>query len=65
MIIRAQSLLQKNSNPSDDEIRSHMQPNLCRCGTHMRILRAVRRAANAMKSAQAAGNAASLEGGAR
>jgi aerobic-type carbon monoxide dehydrogenase small subunit (CoxS/CutS family) len=34
MIMRAQSLLQKNSNPSDDEIRSHMQPNLCRCGTH-------------------------------
>jgi nicotinate dehydrogenase subunit A len=63
--MRAQSLLQKNSNPSDDEIRSHMQPNLCRCGTHMRILRAVRRAANAMKSAQTDGNAASLEGGAR
>ena len=64
--MRAQSLLQKNSDPSDDEIRSHMQPNLCRCGTHMRILRAVRRAANAMRSAQAARDkAASLEGGAQ
>jgi aerobic-type carbon monoxide dehydrogenase small subunit (CoxS/CutS family) len=65
MIMRAQSLLQRTSNPSDDEIRAHMQPNLCRCGTHMRILRAVRRAANAMKSAQTGGKAASLEGGAR
>ena len=65
MIMRAQSLLQKNSSPTDDEIRSHMQPNLCRCGTHMRILRAVRRAADAMKSAQAGGKAASLDGGAR
>ena len=61
MIMRALSLLQKNSNPSDDEIRSHMQPNLCRCGTHMRILRAVRRAA-AMRSA-ARDKAADLEGG--
>jgi aerobic-type carbon monoxide dehydrogenase small subunit (CoxS/CutS family) len=65
MIMRAQSLLQKNSNPTDDEIRSHMQPNLCRCGTHMRILRAVRRAANAVKSAQSGSSAVSLEGGAR
>ena len=65
MIMRAQSMLQKNSRPTDDEIRSHMQPNLCRCGTHMRILRAVRRAADAMKSAQAGGKAASLDGGAR
>jgi aerobic-type carbon monoxide dehydrogenase small subunit (CoxS/CutS family) len=58
MIMRAKSLLQKNRDPSDAEIRAHMQTNLCRCGTHMRILRAVRRAANAMKSA-------SLEGGVR
>lgn len=63
MVMRAQSLLQKTTNPSDDEIRAHMQPNLCRCGTHMRILRAVRRAAAAMTSA--AGKAASLGGGVR
>jgi nicotinate dehydrogenase subunit A len=65
MIMRAQSLLQKTPNPSDDEIRLHMQTNLCRCGTHMRILRAVRRAADAMKSAQLGGKAASLEGAVR
>lgn len=46
MIMRAQSLLEKNPAPSDDEIRVHMQPNLCRCGTHARILRAVRRASD-------------------
>jgi aerobic-type carbon monoxide dehydrogenase small subunit (CoxS/CutS family) len=65
MIMRAQSLLQKNAHPTDDEIRSHMQPNLCRCGTHMRILRAVRRAADAIKSAQAGGEAVSIAGGRR
>ena len=45
MIMRAHALLQKRPSPSAAEIRSHMQPNLCRCGTHMRILRAVARAA--------------------
>ena len=45
MIMRAQALLEVNPAPNDAEIRSHMQPNLCRCGTHMRILRAIRRAA--------------------
>jgi nicotinate dehydrogenase subunit A len=45
MIMRAQTLLDQNPNPRDEDIRKAMQPNLCRCGTHMRILRAVRRAA--------------------
>jgi aerobic-type carbon monoxide dehydrogenase small subunit (CoxS/CutS family) len=49
MIMRAQALLESNPAPSEEEIRRHMAPNLCRCGTHMRILRAVRRAAAAMK----------------
>ena len=48
MMMRAQALLEKNPAPSDAEIRRHMVVNLCRCGTHMRILRAVRRAANLM-----------------
>ncbi|WP_111564215.1 (2Fe-2S)-binding protein [Rhizobium sp. AN80A] len=48
MIMRAQTLLDKIPNPSDDEIRDHLQPNLCRCGTHARILRAVRRASDVM-----------------
>jgi nicotinate dehydrogenase subunit A len=45
MILRAEALLRANPAPSDAEIRAHMSPNLCRCGTQMRILRAVRRAA--------------------
>lgn len=52
MIMRAQALLQKNPDPTDIEIRKWMQPNLCRCGTHMRILRAIRRAADEMKTMQ-------------
>jgi nicotinate dehydrogenase subunit A len=48
MMMRAESLLAKNPKPTDAEIRKHMMPNLCRCGTHMRILRAVRRAADAL-----------------
>lgn len=44
MIMRAQALLLRVPSPSDAEIRSAMEPNLCRCGTHMRILRAIRRA---------------------
>jgi nicotinate dehydrogenase subunit A len=45
MMMRAAGLLKRTPNPSDAQIRDAMLPNLCRCGTHMRILRAVRRAA--------------------
>jgi nicotinate dehydrogenase subunit A len=48
MMMRAQALLERNAAPSDAEIRRHMMINLCRCGTHVRILRAVRRAADLM-----------------
>jgi nicotinate dehydrogenase subunit A len=51
MVMRAQALLERRPNPSDDEIRRHMAPNLCRCGTHLRILRAVRRAADMLRGA--------------
>ena len=47
MIMRAQALLQGKPHPTDDEIRRHMRPNLCRCGTHAAIMRAVKRAATA------------------
>ena len=49
-MMRAQALLQKNPDASDAEIRAHLQPNLCRCGTHTRILKAVHRAAALMRS---------------
>jgi nicotinate dehydrogenase subunit A len=45
MIMRAKALLDAMPRPTEADIRAGMQPNLCRCGTHMRILRAVRRAA--------------------
>jgi aerobic-type carbon monoxide dehydrogenase small subunit (CoxS/CutS family) len=48
MIVRAQALLERNTRPTEDEVRTHLAANLCRCGTHMRILRAVRRAAEMM-----------------
>ena len=44
MMMRAAALLKKTPKPSDAQIREAMFPNLCRCGTHMRILRAVKRA---------------------
>jgi nicotinate dehydrogenase subunit A len=49
MVMSATSLLASNKNPSDKEIRAAMNGNLCRCGTHVRILRAVKRAAATMR----------------
>jgi nicotinate dehydrogenase subunit A len=48
MIMQADAFLRKNPNPSDAQIRQALAGNLCRCGTHVRILRAVKRAAKAM-----------------
>jgi len=45
MIMTASALLAQNPKPGEREIRAALDGNLCRCGTHMRILRAVRRAA--------------------
>ena len=50
MMMRAQALLERNASASEEEIRQALAPNLCRCGTHMRILRAVQRAASLMKT---------------
>ena len=52
MMMRAQALLEKKPGASEDEVRSALEPNLCRCGTHMRILRAVARAQQLMKAGQ-------------
>jgi nicotinate dehydrogenase subunit A len=53
MMMRAQALLQRNAKPTDQQIRDELAPHLCRCGTHMRILRAVHRAARLMATADA------------
>ena len=45
MVMTAKALLDRTPNPSDREIRRALADNLCRCGTHQRILKAVKRAA--------------------
>jgi nicotinate dehydrogenase subunit A len=45
VIIRTTALLAQNKNPSVAEIKAALADNLCRCGTHLRMIRAVRRAA--------------------
>ena len=45
MIINAKVLLDKNPHPSVDDIKRALDPILCRCGSHLRVIRAVRRAA--------------------
>jgi nicotinate dehydrogenase subunit A len=49
MVMATSALLKQNKNPTDDEIRAALDGNLCRCGTHMRIMRAVKRAAKSMQ----------------
>lgn len=45
MVMRAQVLLREKPHPTDEDIRQHMRTNLCRCGTHAAIMRAIKRAA--------------------
>jgi nicotinate dehydrogenase subunit A len=45
IIMAAKALLDANPRPADAEIRAALKGNLCRCGTHQRILRAIHRAA--------------------
>ncbi len=46
MIMQAAAFLTQNKSPSEADIRSALAKNLCRCGTHLRIVRAVQRAAS-------------------
>lgn len=47
MILTAKVLLDKNPHPSEVEIKEALNGNLCRCGSHLRVIRAVKRAAGA------------------
>jgi nicotinate dehydrogenase subunit A len=49
IVVSAAALLAHTPDPDDAAIRAALDPNLCRCGAHNRILRAVRRAAAAMR----------------
>ncbi|HCL51841.1 UNVERIFIED_ORG: nicotinate dehydrogenase subunit A [Pseudomonas parafulva] len=51
MIMTATALLDRIPQPSDEQIRNELSGNLCRCGTHVEILRAVRRAADTRRKA--------------
>lgn len=46
MIMAAKVLLDKNPHPTDAEIKKALVANLCRCGSHLRIVRAIKRAAS-------------------
>lgn len=48
MIMQAKALLDRNAKLSDGELRQGMAGNLCRCGTHTRIVKAIKRAAKDM-----------------
>ncbi len=48
MIMTATAFLGRNKNPSEADIKRALADNLCRCGTHVRIVRAVKRAAKAL-----------------
>lgn len=49
-IMTASALLEKNPNPSDEEIETAMNGNICRCGTYTRIKKAMKIAANSVNS---------------
>ena len=51
MIMQAAAYLARNPTPTEDDVRQALRPNLCRCGTHLRIVRAVLRASLAGKPA--------------
>jgi nicotinate dehydrogenase subunit A len=48
MIMTAKAFLDRNKKPSEAQIREALAGNLCRCGTHLRIIAAVKRAAQEM-----------------
>jgi nicotinate dehydrogenase subunit A len=50
MIMTTKALLDRNPDPTEAEIRAALRFNLCRCGAHIEILRAVRRAADAVRA---------------
>ncbi|MFC3606187.1 (2Fe-2S)-binding protein [Stutzerimonas tarimensis] len=54
MIIGAQALLLRNPDPGDEEIKQALSAHLCGCGTHLRIVRAVQRAAQNLRKERSA-----------
>ena len=50
IVMNAKVLLDKNSDPTDDQIKDHLDPILCRCGSHIRVIAAIHLAAKLMKA---------------
>jgi nicotinate dehydrogenase subunit A len=55
IVVSAAALLEREPDPTDAEVRAALDANLCRCGSHNRIVRAVLRAAAAVGAAASAG----------
>lgn len=55
IVMRAQALLLKTRQPSEAEIRQSLSANLCRCGTYNRVIKAVQKAAQYMRTAAVPG----------
>lgn len=53
ILVSAAALLERDPDPDEAAIRAALDPHLCRCGSHNRIIRAVRRAARAMRGQEA------------
>src|SRR4051812_14827399 len=51
ILMTAKVLLDKNPNPSDLDIRRALDPVLCRCGSHLRVIRAIKRAGRSLARA--------------
>jgi aerobic-type carbon monoxide dehydrogenase small subunit (CoxS/CutS family) len=52
MIVKASELLTRVANPTEAQIRYHMDGHLCRCGTYQLIVQAIKRAATVMAEAK-------------
>ena len=63
MIVKAAELLSKNPRPADRQIREAMNGHLCRCGSYPRMIRAIRRASEAMRGARSEHSAANADQG--
>jgi nicotinate dehydrogenase subunit A len=54
MIMMAAALIARNANPTEEDVRRELSGNLCRCGTHLEIIRAVLLAAERLRAGAAA-----------
>jgi aerobic carbon-monoxide dehydrogenase small subunit len=63
MMLVASALLERNPNPTDDEIRWAISGNICRCTGYMNIVKAVKYAANMQAEAAKAPKHAAVAGG--